>query len=255
MKKLFSLLIFFIILVGCKQETRELEFEEYHAEAVSDKNCNPDEENCAFVTISVPLASVPQAPETEKKAKKINDEVQNHIVDLINFQEEKEFSSLEELARQFINNYEAEETEFPEYHIPWEASVEGEVTYKSPELITIQFEHAQFAGGAHGYTSVSYLNFDPKNGNRLFNKDLFTEEFTNYVEELFRKKFEIPENMPLNSTGFFFTDDRFYLPQNSGIVKDKLVLRYNAYEIASYSEGAIKLEIPLEEAKPYLKIF
>jgi hypothetical protein len=237
-------------MTGCKKETAPLEFQGYSLELVSEKNCNPEQENCAFISITTPLPL-----ENDKRGKRISQHIEDHIVELVDFQEENDFASRDDLARKFIENYETEEMEFPEYHIPWEASVEGEISHRSEEVITMQFVHAQFSGGAHGYTSVSYLNFDPETGTRLYNHDMFTEEFTAYAERLFREKFNIPADKPINSTGFFFERDEFYLPQNSGFVNNRLVLRYNAYEVASYSEGAVKLEIPLEQAKPYLKIF
>ncbi|MCJ7759370.1 MAG: RsiV family protein, partial [Gillisia sp.] len=111
-----------------------------------------------------------------------------------------------------------------------------------------------FTGGAHGYTSVNYLNFNSKTGDQLWTKDIFEDEFKSYAEKLFRQKNDIPENQPINSTGLFFENDSFQLPQNIGFSKNKIILRYNAYEVASYAEGGIQLEIPIKDVEEFIKI-
>ncbi|MCF4100729.1 DUF3298 and DUF4163 domain-containing protein [Gillisia sp. M10.2A] len=238
----------FVMFVGCKNEPAELIFEELAIEQVSEMNCKPEEENCAFISLHTPWVLDPGT-----LGKEVNYLIEKHIIHLVDFQEEEDFKSLEALSQSFIDNYEQTAKEFPEYNIPWEASVEGVITHNSPELITIKYNLAIFTGGAHGYTSVSYLNINPDNGQRLLNKDLFTEEFEAYAEALFREKNEIGKGESINSTGFFFENDEFQLPQNIGFTKDKLILQYNAYEVASYAEGGIRLEIPMVQATPFLK--
>ena len=65
---------------------------------------------------------------------------------------------------------------------------------------------------------------------------------------------EIPEDKPINSTGFWFENNTFYLPESIGFTKENVILLYNQYEIASYSSGPVELEISLEKVLPYLKI-
>lgn len=238
-----------ILLTGCNNDVPELSFEELNIEQVSELNCNPEEENCTFIGIKVPWAMG-----KDTRSNLLNSHIEDHVIKLIDYQDSKDLTSLENLAQTFIKDYEASAKEFPEYNIPWEAFVEGELTYESENIISIEFELALFTGGAHGYTSVSYLNFDPESGRIISNKDLFTEEFKNFAEERFRKKNDIPENESINSTGLFFEDDEFQLPQNIGFYDNKVVLRYNAYEVASYSEGTIKLVFKMEEVKQYFKI-
>ena len=117
----------------------------------------------------------------------------------------------------------------------------------------MEFKMALFTGGAHGYTSVSFLNFDPQTGELLTQKELFDPSFSSFAEEVFRQKNGIPENEPINSTGFLFDEEKFQLPKNIGFSEKKVLLRYNPYEVASYADGSLLLEIPLEEARKYLK--
>jgi hypothetical protein len=248
-KKLLPILLLITLLTSCEEETPPPEFEEFHIDEVSTVNCDPEEENCAFISIHVPWAK-----NTNDRNRTINNHIEQHVINLIDFQEENNFGSLEELSQNFIDNYEASAKEFPEYDIPWEASVAGKILTNSPEMISMEFRLAIFTGGAHGFSSTSYLNFNSETGEIYETADLFKPGFTNYAERLFREKNNIPEEQPINSTGYFFEGDSFSLPRNIGFHKNKVILRYNAYEVASYSEGGIQLEISKEEAQEYLKI-
>ncbi len=249
MKKLLLPLTIIVLLVGCKNEDEAFNFEEFFIEEVSETDCDFEEENCAFISIHTPFAQ-----DVGPRSRTINQNIEEHILGMVDYQEMKNLGSLEELAQRFIDDYEASAEEFPEYNIPWEASVEGRIVHNSPELISLEYKIGLFTGGAHGYTSVSFLNLNPETGEVFSNKDLFTTGFNSYAEKIFRKKNSIPEDGPINSTGFFFEEDTFQLPKNIGFLKNKIILRYNAYEVASYAEGGIQLEIPLEEVEEFIKI-
>ncbi len=226
-----------------------MDFEVLSIEQVSEENCIPEEENCTFISIEIPWAIG-----AETRSKKINQKISNHIIKLIDYQEENKFIDLDALSEKFIEDYETSSREFPEYNIPWEASVEGKISHRSSDLISIEVDLALFTGGAHGYSSVSYLNFNPKTGEQLLPRDLFSDEFKSYAENLFRQKNEIPKDQSINSTGLFFDNDSFQLPQNIGFSKNKIILIYNAYEVASYAEGGIQLEIPIMDVEEFIKI-
>jgi len=111
-----------------------------------------------------------------------------------------------------------------------------------------------FTGGAHGYTTRTFLNFNKRKGKEIENWELFKdlEHFKNFAEAKFRFQEDIPANNPINSTGFMFEQDEFYLPENIGFTEKGLVLLYNQYEVASYADGAIELVLPYGEVKKYL---
>lgn len=249
MKPSFLPFLCIFLVFSCKKDTPPPEFEELNIDLVSQLDCDPEEENCAFISINIPWAA-----NTNSRNKRINDQIESHVINLLDYQEENNFKSLESISQNFIDSYEAAAIEFPEYNIPWEASLNGRVMYMSEKIISIEFNLALFTGGAHGFTSISFLNIDPATGLELKNEDLFTAEFTGYVEDYFRRSYDIPANEPINSTGFLFNNDQFELPENIGFNQQKIILRYNVYEVASYAEGGIKIEIPKEEAREYLKI-
>lgn len=250
MKKQLLSIFVFIMVIGCKTDSGPPQFAGFAIELVSDLDCNPEEENCAYISLNIPLTE-----NSGVRNKTINREIEHHVIQLVDYQEDEGKESLEDMAQSFIDRYEASAAEFPEYNIPWEASVEGEVLSNTEEIISLKFDLALFTGGAHGYTSVSFLNFNPKTGERWNNEDLFTPDFKGYVERIFREKQSVPEGQPINSTGYFFENDEFVLPQNIGFNKNKVVLRYNTYEVASYAEGGILITLPIEEVERFLKIY
>jgi len=248
--KKFSLpLILLLLLSACKSEPAIPEFGSLIIDEISELDCDPEEENCAYISINIPWAK-----ERGSRNKRINENIEQHVINLVDFQEKNNFNNLRDLSKSFISNYESSATDFPEYNIPWEASIEGRVLSSNQNLISLEFDLAMFTGGAHGFTSISFLNFEPATGNILSHDDLFTSEFKNYAEEIFRKEYGIPADDPINSTGYFFENDTFHLPDNIGFLEDKIILRYNAYEVASYSEGGIQLEIPMDEGGRFVKI-
>ena len=50
-----------------------------------------------------------------------------------------------------------------------------------------------------------------------------------------------------------FEENQFTLPENIGLSADAIVLHYNPYEVASYADGSLILEIPLEKGLAFLE--
>ncbi|MUP44983.1 DUF3298/DUF4163 domain-containing protein [Gramella sp. BOM4] len=212
-------------------------------------DCSPEGGECTFISLNFPMAEGTGFP-----AVRINKQIVLFLNNTIDYQEEAGIKSPADLAENFITNYQETAKEFSEYELPWEATINGKVNYYSDEIISIRFRSNMFTGGAHGYESINFLNFDPKTGNFLKTKDLFSEDFIDYVEKDFREKNNIPENENINSTGMFFENDSFHLPQNIGITADQVILHYNAYEIAPYASGNFRLVYPKTEISEYLAI-
>jgi hypothetical protein len=247
-RKIFLVLVFAVLFTGCEEEEEALKFSNYAVEK-SYEACNPEEGNCTFISVNYPVAE----GKTDA-AKRINQEITNHIIEVVDYRDEKKIESVESLADRFIKNFEDTANDFPEQNIPWEASVLGEISLRTEELISFRFNSEIFTGGAHGYSSVSFLNFNPETGAPYSHEELFTSAFKDFFEEKFRKDQNIPQDEPINSNGLFFEDDKFVLPQNIGFTQDELVLHYNAYEISSYADGNIIYRFPYAEVEEFLKV-
>jgi len=249
---LLSALLFF----ACADEKKEPENKPEQALSFSSKTiektldaCEPEKGECTFISLTYPIAQ-----NGHGEADKINKTIEEYILKTIDYQEEAGAEKPEDLAENFIKNYQETAAEFPEYELPWEATINGKIFYRTEDLISMKFNTDMFTGGAHGYRSTRYLNFDPDNGKNLEPEDLFTSEFIDYVEKDFREKKDIPMDKNINNTGMFFENDQFHLPQNIGISKDKVILHYNAYEIAPYAAGNFILTYPRSEIQQFLKL-
>lgn len=239
--------LIFIVVISCKKEvTNILTSENYSEEFQGD--CKGD--NCAKVTIDYIKIN------GEKEvADKINFTVGNSILYFLklNFEKNIKATTISEAANNFLESYENDKKEFPELS-PYIAEVSVSNSYNSPYILCLQTEFYSYTGGAHGNGRTNFLNFDPLTGNIKSTSSLFKnkKEFTDFVEQEFRNEKEIPQGNPINSTGYWFENDKFYIPESIGFSDTEIIIIYNPYEIASYADGTIELRIPLSEAQPYL---
>jgi len=245
--KLKIIVLLFIATLSCKKETANLLTFSDYSEEFKGVCSNGD---CAEVIIDF----IKINGDTEA-ASRINYVIGGSIIYFLNSEIDKKIkaTTITEASKVFLKSYENDRKEFPETS-PYSAEVNVAKSYSSPLLLSIETNYSSFTGGVHGYQKTGFLNFDPNNGNLITTSSLFKnkEEFTNFAEQLFREKNKIAESDAINSTGFWFKNDKFHLPESIGFSDENVVLIYNQYEIASYAEGVIELLIPLEEAKPYL---
>ena len=234
-------LLCFILLIGCIDD-HKLTFEPL---IVSDNDCT----ECPNISIEIP-----KALEQSKLTETINTALEEELISLLVFDDEIEASSVSEAIQSFKNGYEELKKLYPDETTGWQAKISGTVTFEDKNMITIALNSYLFTGGAHGYTTRSFLNFNKRKGKEFENWELFKDQdhFENFAETKFRIQEDIPQDNPINSTGFMFEQDEFYLPDNIGFTEKGLVLLYNQYEVASYADGAIELVLPYAEVKNYL---
>lgn len=255
-RKVLCLLLLVIIFSGCKKDKEEekeetpvsLRFEKESLVKKAGENCDTADYDCSIIALDVVRAAG-----ASEVSKKINRNLDEHIIRLISSQENPAILTLEELSEKFLADYREAAENFSE-EPPWEAYVDEKVYLLSDSLVSIGITTEIFSGGAHGYKTLTFLNFDPTSGKILSQKDIFEEDFISFVEEKFRQEQGIPEDENINSTGFWFKNETFNLPENIGFSNDKVVLVYNSYEIAPYAAGDIVMEIPLEEVRPFIRI-
>ncbi|MGB5668246.1 MAG: DUF3298 domain-containing protein [Maribacter sp.] len=241
MKSPIFYLLSILLLIGCGNESN-LTFETI---SITEKEC-PD---CPEV-----LVEIPKALEQTNLSKTINTALEEELISLLVFDDEIEATSLKEAILSFKNGYQELKKLYPDETAGWKAKIDGEVTFEDKKKITIELKSYLFTGGAHGYNTNSFLNFDKRKGKELENWELFEDQdhFVHFAENKFRIQENIPQDNTINSTGFMFEKDEFYLPENIGFTKKGLTLLYNQYEVASYAEGAIELTLPYNEIKNYL---
>ncbi len=242
MKYLLNFLVLVLVLLGCKNESK-LTFE---PQTISNEACL----NCPEITIQIP-----KALDKTKIAETINTAIEEEIISLLLYDDELEVSTVQDALVSFKNGYLELQKLYSDETTKWEASIQGEITYEDKNLLTIVLNTYLFTGGAHGYTSKQFLNFEKSKAAEIDNSELFSNQadFRMYAESIFRKREQIPRGESINSTGFMFENDSFHLPENIGFTEKGLTLLYNPYEVASFADGTIELVLPHTEVKKYLK--
>lgn len=230
------------LFIGCTNKDKIT----FNALQISEQSC----EDCPAVTIDIPEAS-----ENSKVAKSVNTALKEELISALLFDDELEVHTINDAITSFNNGYAEMKTLFADESAEWEANIKGAVVFEDASLLTIELNSYVFTGGAHGYTSKRFLNFDKTKGAELENWELFksTKEFEEFAEAKFREQESIPENESINHTGLMFEQDSFYLPENIGFTEKGIKLLYNPYEVASYADGAIELVLPHREVKVFLK--
>ncbi|MDC0008117.1 DUF3298 and DUF4163 domain-containing protein [bacterium] len=241
MKYAISYLLVFVLFIGCSNKDK-LTFDTLE---IKEQTCT----ECPKIDINIPRLS------TESKlAQSVNGSLKEELISLLVLDDEIELNDIKDAIRSFNNGYTEMKTLFADESASWEAVIKGKVVFEDANLLTIALDSYLFTGGAHGYSRKSFLNFDKTKGTELENRELFSnmEKFKEFAEVKFREQEAIPENDPINNTGFMFEQDRFYLPENIGFTKEGLTLLYNPYEVASFSDGTIELVLLRKQIEQYL---
>ncbi|UII81821.1 DUF3298 and DUF4163 domain-containing protein [Flagellimonas sp. CMM7] len=242
MKNPLCLLLVLLLTIGCENEGK-LTFEPLQ---LTGGTCN----ECPKIEINIP-----RALDETAVARAINNALEEELIALLSFDEELEIDKVDDAIASFNNSFKELKTKFPDETVGWEAEVNSEVVYEDANILTLIFNAYTFTGGAHGYGSTTFLNFNKRKGVELENWELFEdmEGFQKFAETKFRIQEDIPQNENINITGFMFERDIFHLAENIGYTKDGIQLTYNQYEVASYADGPILLTLPFKEVNKYLK--
>ena len=240
MKKYGLFIIALTLVLSCNKGVK-IDFSEQHIEASKATEV---------------LINIPKAKGTKDVANLINNTLQNYIINQTNLTEDSLTKmSFEEALKLFDKEYLRFKEDVPDSNTTWEFLVDGEVTYRSPEIISIVITTYLDTGGAHGNTTVRFFNFNPETGKLLTKKELvgnlkgLSEVVkTNLVKEL-------ESNSEDGSMADFFFGEEFQLPETIGYSDEGLIILYNPYEIASYAQGIIEFSIPYEEVSSFLNIY
>lgn len=234
MFKKFHLLIFigFLILNSCIKDQK-----------ISFSDTNFTTEKNSLVEVIVPVAT----GETSI-VDNINSVVNDHVIKMLQLDpsEPVTIKTIEEGIDVFNDEYNRFNANFPESTQVWEAQIDGEIMYQSPELISISLTSYLNTGAAHGNLTIAFLNFDAKTGTLIKNSDLFKnrEDFHILANRYFENSIEDKD--------ILFDPQSFKLPENIGFNDEGAVLLYNAYEITPYSEGIIEFSIPFKNINSFL---
>ncbi|MFT4848562.1 MAG: hypothetical protein ACI83B_001094 [Sediminicola sp.] len=242
------ILLLFLNLIGCKDEV-PLNFS---TESFTEETFD------ICQTVSCPEITINYIKAVGDKSisEKINLEIINYITTALNIGEDSssKAKTINDAASGFIKVARLHAADFPDMSAEYFAEINISDLHFSAELVSIEMHQYFYTGGAHGSGNTIFLNINPKTGTKIPSEALFKNsiDFTSFAENKFREANKISSNESINSTGFWFDDESFYLPNTIGLTETSLILLYNQYEIASYAEGPVELKIPLEQVKEYL---
>lgn len=260
-QKIFPLLVILLIFTSCRDEksdagekqvkddTKSLSFYEESLLPKDFETCKT--EKCPKIRVNYL-----KFRENLEAAKEMNGYNEKSIIKIFNNTEvASEAKNVKAVVNEFIQDYQSFKKDFPLSHAEYEVEISQSVLSRTKELLVLETNFYLFTGGAHGYGATRYANFDIASGEILEKEDLFSDlnAFRNFTEKEFRKKYEIPKGENINSKGFFFENDKFVLPENIAVTKNRVILVYNRYEAASYAEGELKLSFPRNKVAQWLK--
>ena len=191
--------------------------------------------NIIEVDMDIPLISELKDKEVELKVNKL---IENKAM---NFKK-----SIENMAKEskkesnLTNNYEA----ILKFNTP----------FNKGNVLSITLCFYEYTGGAHGFGYNESLNRDLNTGEEIYLKDLFDdkEDYKSIINDFIR------EDMTKNSNKYFQNIVMDFCgigeKQSYYIEDNNIVIYFNPYEIAPYSEGIKEFKIPLKSFKYNVKL-
>ena len=133
---------------------------------------------------------------------------------------------------------------------------------QTKNYVTTFYETYEYGGGAHGLMTQVGFTFRKSDGKQIaLLKNTNSPKLAKLIKEGVRRHFSEQPDKPLSDTElleFLFASEvsslnNLPLPGNSPYLSDTgMVFLYTQYEIAPYSSGIIKFEIPFKDIKPFM---
>ncbi len=158
----------------------------------------------------------------------------------------------------FISEYRKFGNEDPFSNMPWENQTTVKVERNSGGIVCLSFNYYEYSGGVHPNSRIVYMNFFLADGRQITLYDLLAgpdkmAAITAVGERKFRQMRGLAPAEDLAEAGYWFDNDRFHLSDSFAVRADSLLFVYNPYEVASYADGFIEIEMPYAEISGLLK--
>lgn len=132
--------------------------------------------------------------------------------------------------------------------------MQGSIDFFNGKILCYKTYMETYTGGAHGHYSYNYIVFDMTDGSVISASDIFNEGYKNGLSKILRNRAKTTNNWSeedlisnLNSP------DEIEASDNFRISNDSITFVYNPYEIGSYATGIVKISVPFDEIKEFLK--
>ena len=255
MRNLLACFFLLLVISACNSEKHKTE-----------ENRVTDTLSYAYDSIKVYSKYLPQANQniidTAKasisfpifKSDTLNQFIKRKVFDF--FAEEEPATSYQDIANSFIKGYDSFVSENPGTQQAWFLIIKINVLKQASNYLSLKYIHSDYAGGAHGNTNISFLNYNTKANTVLTLDSLIKKDqmqaLVRIAEDIFRKNEKISPTEPLEEK-YFFDKGKFSLAQSFHVSDKGLVFLYNPYEIKPYSEGYTELIVPFSALKNIAK--
>ncbi len=241
-------IISLLIVTSCKNDKQEIEyFLSVKINTVEEKFGACDGNGaCGEIDIEYPIFS----DNNKSIDEKLNLEIIKSISSFYNVK------NVVETSKKFINEFSDYVKDFPDAeNNKWNISMQYKVINNSEKVLSLSFYMEGYTGGAHGFRTITYTNYNPKTGDKLKLEDFVSDvdKLRLIARESFIEENDLDPSKSLNTQGFWFLDDIFSLNNNFIILSEGLKFHYNQYEIAPYSQGPIEINIPMSKLEGLLK--
>ncbi len=171
------------------------------------------------------------------------------------------YKNADTMMASFINRYtdlvKEMSGKYPDYHPRFDDMYITSILHNRNNLLVTEDFSFTYEGGAHPLTTIYYDNYDLQTGDKLRLDDLFKtgyrKEFNKIGEKQVRKYLNIGPDVNLEEAGLFIKSGEFNVNSNFEINKAGITFLFNQYEIAPYALGQIKISIPFNQIKEYIK--
>lgn len=217
------------------------------------KNLAPDCGNKADSACSVALIIYPKF----MTQKALNDTLAQKLMSAgFNNPDKRRDTSLKSFASNFIKGYIKDN---PKQYSPdmfYTLNLKAKVVRQDSSLTTLQVDGYVYQGGAHGSSSVSFINWNTKTRSHVTLADILTvgykPKLTAIADTIFRRQEQLSDTSSL-ARDYFFKDAKFALNDNYLITPLGIRFLYNQYEIKPYAAGTTDLFIPYNKIRSLLR--
>lgn len=128
------------------------------------------------------------------------------------------------------------------------------VLYRQANLLSLEFFHYNFSGGAHGNYGSTGASYDLRTGRRLRYEDIFRAEASQQLPALLgqavRPLVGLAPTDPLDKQLFV---KQMPVTHNVFLTAGGAVFIYQPYEIAAYAQGEVRVFLPLATIRALLR--
>lgn len=130
----------------------------------------------------------------------------------------------------------------------------ADTLYCDAHVLCYNVEQSGYEGGAHGYYVAGKLTYDLHKACRVRISDLVSDQdaVLKLIIAQLVKSNNLKSPSELEKNGVIFSLDDMFVPENFYFTPQSVVFYYNPYEIASWAQGPITVEIDRRIIRPTL---